>query len=163
LILIALMVVAFYFLIIRPNKKRQQAQLQTMNSLTPGTRVLLNSGIFGTLVEVGDKQAVVELSPGVHLTVLKQAIARAVREGDEDSINEDDESFDAFDTASQDTLHHDTLHPDTRDREPLGQNPLDQDVNHHTDDRAPQGGAELYRPGHDSDPRSGTNTTPIKD
>ena len=36
LILIALMVVAFYFLIMRPQKKRQQAIQKTMNELTPG-------------------------------------------------------------------------------------------------------------------------------
>ena len=46
--LILLMVVAFYFLILRPQKKRQQAQQKTMNELTPGTRVLLGSGLFGT-------------------------------------------------------------------------------------------------------------------
>ena len=46
----ALMVVAFYFLIIRPQKKRQQAMQKTMNELTPGTRVLLGSGLFGTVV-----------------------------------------------------------------------------------------------------------------
>lgn len=84
LILIALMVVAFYFLILRPQKKRQRAQAETMNSLVPGTRVLLGSGFFGTLVAIGEKQAVIELSPGVEITVLKQAIARTAVESDEE-------------------------------------------------------------------------------
>ena len=57
LILIALMVVAFYFLIMRPQRKRQQAIQKTMNELTPGTRVLLNSGIFGTVLAISDRQA----------------------------------------------------------------------------------------------------------
>ena len=35
LIMIALMVVAFYFLIMRPQRKRQQAIQRTMNELTP--------------------------------------------------------------------------------------------------------------------------------
>ena len=47
----------------------------------PGHRVLLGSGLFGTVVSVGDKQAVLEISPGVELTVLKQAIARVVDRG----------------------------------------------------------------------------------
>ncbi len=81
--MIALMVVAFYFLLIRPQKKRQQAQQKTMNELEPGTRVLLGSGIFGTVVSVADKQAVISTSPGVELTVLKQAIARIIQPGDE--------------------------------------------------------------------------------
>ena len=93
ILLIALMVVAFYFLLLRPQKKRQQAQHKTMNEIVPGTRVLLGSGIFGTVVSTGEKQAVLETSPGVHVTVLKQAIARVIRPGDEFSepIETDDE------------------------------------------------------------------------
>jgi preprotein translocase subunit YajC len=79
------MVVAFYFLIMRPQKKRQQAMQRTINESVPGTRVMLGSGVFGTVVAVGDKQMVLETSPGVELTVLKQAIARVVVEGDEDT------------------------------------------------------------------------------
>ena len=81
--LILLMVVAFYFLILRPQKKRQQAQAKTMNELTPGTRVLLGSGLFGTITWVGSKQAILEVAPGIEVTVLKQAIARVVNPGDE--------------------------------------------------------------------------------
>ena len=105
LILIALMVLAFYLLIIRPNKKRQQTQQQTLSSLVPGTRVLLTSGVFGTLVEVGLKQAVIELSPGVQVTVLKQAIARPVRDGDEDSVTEDEPFDDSVDEGGGSSSH----------------------------------------------------------
>jgi preprotein translocase subunit YajC len=94
LILIALMVVAFYFLIMRPQKKRQQAIQKTMNELQPGTRVMLGSGLFGTLVSVGTKQVVLEVSPGVEMTVLKQAIARTVAPGDEDSEFDELEEYD---------------------------------------------------------------------
>ncbi|GAA1855140.1 preprotein translocase subunit YajC [Microlunatus capsulatus] len=89
LIMIALMVFAFYFLILRPQKKRQQAIQNTLSSLQPGTRVLLGSGLFGTIVSLGDRQAVLEIAPGVELTVLKQAIVRAATEADEDTVDED--------------------------------------------------------------------------
>jgi preprotein translocase subunit YajC len=168
LVLIALMVVAFYFLIIRPNKKRQQAQLQTMNSLTPGTRVLLTSGVFGTLVEVGQKQAVVELSPGVHLTVLKQAIARAVREGDEDSPLDEDELLDDPAILADDDPRDDAG-PLVDSDLPTG------DETHHEVTRPFTPGttgstesasgyrADGYSRSSDSDPRPGTNTSPTKD
>jgi preprotein translocase subunit YajC len=92
LIMIALMVVAFYLLILRPQKKRQQAIQQTLSSLGPGSRVLLGSGLFGTIVAIGERQAVLEISPGVELTVLKQAIVRTVTDADEDDLDafEDD-------------------------------------------------------------------------
>ena len=92
LILIDMMVVAFYLLILRPQKKRQQAMQKTMRELQPGTRVLLGSGVFGTILTVGPKQATIEVSPGAELTVLKQAIVRVVVDGDEDQaeLDEDD-------------------------------------------------------------------------
>lgn len=105
LILVLLMVVAFYFLILRPQKKRQQAMQKVMRELEPGDRVLLGSGLFGTLVSIGDKQAVMEISPGVELTVLKQAIVRRATEADEDSISEDEvgDELEGEATATYDT------------------------------------------------------------
>ncbi len=93
LILIALMVVAFYFLILRPQKRRQQAVQKTMRELEPGARVLLGSGVFGTIVSLGDKQAVLEISPGTQLTVLKQAIIRRATAADEDSADAGDDTL----------------------------------------------------------------------
>jgi preprotein translocase subunit YajC len=90
LILIAAMVVVFYLLILRPQKRRQQAIQQTLSSLAAGDRVLLGSGVFGTIVALGERQAVLEISPGVEMTVLKQAIARKVTEADEDAEYDDE-------------------------------------------------------------------------
>jgi preprotein translocase subunit YajC len=90
-IFIALLVLAFYFLIMRPQRKRQQAMQRTMNTLSPGNRVMLASGVFGTVVSVGSKQVVLEISPGAELTVLKQAISRVVTADDEDNLEEQDE------------------------------------------------------------------------
>jgi preprotein translocase subunit YajC len=91
LIFIALLVLAFYFLILRPQRKRQQAAQQTMNALSAGDRVMLASGLFGTVVSVGSKQVVLEISPGAELTVLKQAISRIVTDADEDNLVEEEE------------------------------------------------------------------------
>jgi preprotein translocase subunit YajC len=90
LIFIALLVAAFYFLMLRPQRKRQQALQRTMNALTPGSRVMLGSGVFGTVVSVGPRQVVLEVSPGAELTVLKQAISKVVAEEDEDRLEEED-------------------------------------------------------------------------
>jgi preprotein translocase subunit YajC len=90
LIFIALLVAAFYFLILRPQRKRQQALQRTMSALTPGSRVMLGSGVFGTVVSVGPRQVVLEVSPGAELTVLKQAISKVVTEEDEDRLEEED-------------------------------------------------------------------------
>jgi preprotein translocase subunit YajC len=91
LIFIALLVAAFYFLILRPQRKRQQALQQTMSAISPGSRVLLGSGLFGTVISVGPRQVVLEISPGAELTVLKQAITKIVTDDDEDSLDEQEE------------------------------------------------------------------------
>jgi preprotein translocase subunit YajC len=91
LIFIALLVMAFYFLILRPQRKRQQAMQQTMNAISPGTRVMLGSGLFGTVISVGPRQVVLEISPGTEVTVLKQAISKVVTDDDEDRLDEQDE------------------------------------------------------------------------
>jgi Preprotein translocase subunit len=71
-----------------------------MNALSPGDRVMLASGLFGTVVSVGAKQVVLETSPGSELTVLKQAISRIVTEADEDSVDED-EGFDELEAVDE--------------------------------------------------------------
>jgi preprotein translocase subunit YajC len=51
----------------------------------------LASGLFGTVISVGSKQVVLEISPGAELTVLKQAVSRIVTADDEDTMGEEDE------------------------------------------------------------------------
>ena len=80
-LLIALMVASFYFLIIRPNKRRQAEQTKLTESLRPGVRVMLSSGIYGTVVEVGERQATVEIAPGIEIVVLKQAVLQVITPG----------------------------------------------------------------------------------
>lgn len=102
LIFIALLVLAFYFLILRPQRKRQQAMQQTMNALSPGDRVMLASGLFGTVISVGSRQVVLEISPGAELTVLKQAVSRIVTDADEDNLEEEEE-LDSDEAVVEDT------------------------------------------------------------
>ncbi|MFW6599616.1 preprotein translocase subunit YajC [Propionibacteriaceae bacterium Y2011] len=84
IVMIGLMIVAFYLLILRPQRKRQAEQRATLENLQPGTRVLTSTGVYGNLVRLGERQAVIELSPGHEMTVVKHAIVRVVQPGDED-------------------------------------------------------------------------------
>jgi preprotein translocase subunit YajC len=85
IILIVVMIIAFYFLIMRPQRRRQQQQVDMMKTLEPGARVVTTTGIYATIVAVGDKQIVLETSPGSRVTMLKQAVGRVVGENEEDA------------------------------------------------------------------------------
>jgi len=85
LAMIAVLIVAGYFLIIRPQRKRAKDAAELQSSLQAGSRVMMSGGIFGTLKHLGDKQVVVEVSPGVELTFVRQAIIRPLKD-DEDEF-----------------------------------------------------------------------------
>ena len=95
-----LMIVAFgalmYFLMIRPQQKRVKEHQATIGALAPGSRVLLTSGMFGTVRHLGERQAIVELAPGVEITVVKGNIARP--------ITADEEEFEFADDVDADPL-----------------------------------------------------------
>lgn len=73
--MIALMGGAVYFLMIRPQQKKAKETAALMNSLEPGSRVMTISGIVGTIKYLGDKQAILEVSPGVEITMDKRALS----------------------------------------------------------------------------------------
>jgi preprotein translocase subunit YajC len=87
---LVLIVGMFYFMIIRPNKKRMDDQRVLLNSLTVGSRVMLTAGIIGTIRVIGETQIVVELAPGVEVTALKQVVARVLGADDEEFEYSDD-------------------------------------------------------------------------
>jgi preprotein translocase subunit YajC len=83
-IYIVIFVAFVYFFMIRPQKKRVDDQRTLLNSLTDGTRIMLASGIIGTVRAIGEEQIVVEFAPGVEVTVVKAAVARVLGSEDEE-------------------------------------------------------------------------------
>src|SRR3978361_192713 len=75
---LVLLAVVAYFLILRPTRKRAQAATQLQASLTPGDEVMLTSGIFGTVVDVADETAHIELAPGLVVRVHRGAVGQIV-------------------------------------------------------------------------------------
>ena len=82
---IVLIVLAFWFLIIRPARKRQTQAQQLQSRIAVGERVMLTSGIFGQVVGLDDETLELEIASGVVITALRPAVARVVEpEADED-------------------------------------------------------------------------------
>jgi preprotein translocase subunit YajC len=73
-----LIALVFWFLIVRPQRRRQQELASTQSSLGPGTEVMLGSGIFGTVVSLDDETLQLELAPGTTVKVSRQAVVKVL-------------------------------------------------------------------------------------
>jgi preprotein translocase subunit YajC len=71
---ILLIVVLFYALVILPQKKRQKKMAEFLTALKVGDRVVTGGGLVGTISSIGDRDVALEISPGVVVTVMKQAV-----------------------------------------------------------------------------------------
>ena len=90
-----LMGVAFYFFLIRPQKKRQQEQKKMQTGLAPGTRIVTAGGIYGTVIESEDGDLLVEVAEGVEIRILAQAVARVIE--DVEYVDEEEAADEAGD------------------------------------------------------------------
>lgn len=64
----------------RSNRKRQAAARELQSNMTPGVEVMLQSGIFGTIVSIDEEanRITVQSGPGTQLIVHRNAIANVV-------------------------------------------------------------------------------------
>lgn len=73
LVLLAMLGVLILFMFTSNRKRRRQAE-ELFGSLAVGDKVVLHSGIVGTLAELGDTEIVIETTPKVKIRVMKQAV-----------------------------------------------------------------------------------------
>lgn len=69
------MFVIMYFLMIRPERKKQAEQQALLTSLKKGDEVVLTSGIVGKIHSLDDKTIIVEIADKVRVKVLKQSVS----------------------------------------------------------------------------------------
>lgn len=72
----------FYFLIIRPQKKDRERHRKLIESLKKGDKVITSSGIWGTIVEVGDRTVTLKVDANTRITFTKEAIVGFQPEAD---------------------------------------------------------------------------------
>ena len=70
-----LLIVAMIFIFSRSNKKQQQKRQEMLDRIVKGSRVMLNSGVYGKISEVREKEFLVEIAENVKVLVVKNGIA----------------------------------------------------------------------------------------
>jgi len=78
---IILMFVVLYFLMIRPQMKRQKEHRAMMDALTKGDEVVTAGGIVGRVTKVTDAYVTVEINEGNEVLVQKNAVATLLPKG----------------------------------------------------------------------------------
>ena len=70
-----LIFVVMIFFMNRSQKKQMQKRQEMMDKIARGTKVLLTSGIYGTVEAVNDDSMIVEIASGVKVKVAKSGVA----------------------------------------------------------------------------------------
>ena len=73
--------IAFYFLLIRPQQKKQKAHNEMVSALQVGDEVMTAGGILGRITGVSDHYAVVQISENTEIKVQKSSVAQVVPKG----------------------------------------------------------------------------------
>ncbi len=74
-VLVAFMLGAWYFLMVRPQRKKMKEHEAMMKDLKPGTRVVTLAGVYGEIDSVGEDTMVLKLEDGARMKVSKGSIA----------------------------------------------------------------------------------------
>ncbi|MDY0909755.1 preprotein translocase subunit YajC [Microbacterium sp. CFBP9034] len=94
IILLVVLLVFMFWSSRRRMAKQKLEQEQRARQTVPGAEVMLQGGLYGTIVSYDpdnlDQPAIVELAPGVEIKVHSQAILRVVAPTDDVVVTEDD-------------------------------------------------------------------------
>ena len=81
LIMMAVLFGIFYFMMIRPQMKRQKEHRNLLSALAKGDEVVMGGGLAGRIEEVGESFVRVEIAPGTVVQVQKGSITQVLPKG----------------------------------------------------------------------------------
>jgi preprotein translocase subunit YajC len=91
-IFIIFILIIMWFLLIRPQRRRQLESQRLVDSLAVGQEIVTAGGLYGTITQLEEDEAHLEIASGVEVRVAKRAIAGVLSEEDPDELTEPEES-----------------------------------------------------------------------
>ena len=73
--------VAFYFLLIRPQQKKQKAHSELVKALSTGDEIMTIGGILGTVTSVSEHYASIRISKDVEIKIQKSSVSAVMPKG----------------------------------------------------------------------------------
>jgi len=78
---LVLMFVVLYFIMIRPQMKRQKEQKAMIEALAKGDEVVTAGGVLGRITKLGESFVSLEVASGVELQVQRSAVVQVLPKG----------------------------------------------------------------------------------
>ena len=69
----------FYFLLIRPQQKKQKEHKVLLDSIQRGDEILSSGGILGKVIKVDNDNLTVEIAKGVNVTIIRSTVADVIK------------------------------------------------------------------------------------
>lgn len=71
-----------YFMIIRPQQRKEKDRRRMIDELKTGTRVLFGGGLLGTITNVKDSTFIIKIADNVKVEVARAAVSRVLEKGE---------------------------------------------------------------------------------
>ena len=78
---LVLIIIVFYFLLIRPQQRRLKAHQEMIKALQRGDTIVTSGGLIGKVKSVADDEVRVELAPNVEVRVVRGTVAEVRNKG----------------------------------------------------------------------------------
>ena len=82
LIMFALIIGIFYFMILRPQQKRAKERAKMLEAVKKGDKIITASGVHGTVAGLDEKTVLLQVADNVKIKYERSAIGSIVREGE---------------------------------------------------------------------------------
>ena len=80
---LGLMVGLFYFMLIRPQKRREKERQALLGAVKTGDRVLFGGGLLGVVANVKEKTLIVKIADNVKVEIVRGAVSQVLDKGEE--------------------------------------------------------------------------------
>ncbi len=80
--MMAIIFAIMYFVMIRPQKRREKERKEMISNLKSGCRVMLTSGIIGEVVNVKESTLIVRIAENTKIEVVRTAISQLLEKGE---------------------------------------------------------------------------------
>ncbi len=80
---LALMILIFYFILIRPQQRREKERRALLSAVKSGDKVLFGGGLIGTVTNVSDKTFTIKVADKVKVDVVRGAVTQVLGKGED--------------------------------------------------------------------------------